>query len=77
MGPFSSVVLMLSSDAGCLTNPHSHFSVAREQAGQGRIKAAVREYKSQGLAHWGGGLWAVSGMCDLETQPVREQGWSE
>lgn len=43
MGPFSSVVLMLSSDAECLTNPYSHFTVAGEQAGQGRIKAAVRE----------------------------------
>lgn len=48
MGPISSVVLMLSSDAGYLTNPHSYFAVAGEQAGQGRgggpsrIKAAVR-----------------------------------
>lgn len=52
MGPISSVVLMLSSDAGYLTNPHSYFAVAGEQAGQGSegggrrgpswIKAAVR-----------------------------------
>lgn len=60
MGPFSSVVLMLSSDAGCLTNPHSYFAVAGEQAGQGRWgrpfpdKGCCENIKARGWPSGGG-----------------------
>lgn len=59
-------LLMLSCVlAGQLTNPHSYSPVAGK--GRPQIKATVRDDRSPGLTQWGGGLWAVSGMCKLQT----------